>query len=138
MTHTRSKKNTVARPAPRTLGQRLPAGVESLLGGTSTSEPAVATASPPTTPGKSRSSHAAEPKTPPQPVTKDPATQSAAEGAESGQEPRVTLSLRYGISYRDRLDALYLREKAKDRNLRKTHLVEEALEDLFAKYGLKA
>lgn len=51
-----------------------------------------------------------------------------------GSEARVTFALRYRESYMDRLEHLYLRERASRRKLAKADLVEEALDLLFAKY----
>jgi hypothetical protein len=109
-----TKDDVVSRPTAKPLGQRVPAGVARLLGEEPSAPAAAAQA--PAEPAKSRKSR-----------------REAANG-----EARVTFALRYRASYMDRLETLYLQQRASRRKVAKADLVEEALDLLFAKYARKA
>jgi len=111
MSKPKSAHDVVSRPAAKQLGQHVPAGVARLLGD-------------------------AEP-----PVSEVTGVRSLPPSGRRkrelvSSEPRVTFALRYRQSYMDRLEKLYLRERASRRKLAKADLVEEALDLLFSKYKL--
>jgi hypothetical protein len=104
--------DVVSRPAAKPLGQNVPAGVARLLGDDS---------------GRSEETAIREVA---------PARSRRGKREAVSMEPRVTFALRYRQSYMDRLEQLYLRERASRRRLAKADLVEEALDLVFKKYGL--
>jgi hypothetical protein len=108
-----AKDDVVTRPTAKPLGQRVPAGLARLLG----EDPP--TAQEPPEAGKVRKSRREA-------------------DIDVGEAPRVTFALRYRASYMDRLEQLYLQQRASRRKIAKADLVEEALDLLFAKYASKA
>jgi len=113
MTKLKPSHDVVTRPAAKALGQHVPAGVARLLGddGPESDEGAGVTVA------LARS-------------------RKGKRELVSAETARVTFALRYRQSYMDRLEQLYLRERASRRRLAKADLVEEALDLLFSKYNL--